>query len=215
MKEADLLPWFLHKQRFRERFLLASGDPVRPLPALIAAVCLWGCLLLHSDEAAACTPMYLSQAVTQLWHAPIGVQLIQTHALLAVYFYHTGRVHDGRYYTGAAAALALQCGLHQVRSGQPPPVVAPGVRTVGLGLPPPEDAVEEGERINAFWTVYAQDRVWAVALGVPVIINDVADSQMQVDTPWPLDMVQYELVRGLCPPRRGHSHSRMYITEHT
>jgi hypothetical protein len=125
------------------------------------------------------------------------VQLIQTHALLAVYFYHTGRVYDGRYHTGAAAALALQCGLHQMRSEQPPaPVATPGVRALGLGLPPPEDAVEEGERINAFWTVYAQDHVWAVVLGVSAIISDAhGDSRMQVDTPWPLDMAQYECVR--------------------
>jgi hypothetical protein len=205
MKEADLLPWFLHKQRFREHFLLASGKPVRPLPALIAAVCLWGCLFLHSDEAAVCAPMYLAQALIQLGHAPIDVQRIQTHALLAVYYYHTGRTHDGRYHTGAAAALALQCGLHQVRSAQSPPVAASGVRAVGLGLLPPEDAVEEGERINAFWTVYAQDRMWAVALGVSVILSDVPNSQLQVDTPWPLDMVQYERVRSLYLPRRRHS----------
>jgi hypothetical protein len=141
--------------------------------------------------------MYLTQALTQLGHAPVGVQLIQTHVLLAVYFYHTGRAHDGRCHTGAAAALALQCGLHQVRSGQPSLVAAPGVRAVGLGLPPPKDAIDEGERINSFWVVFAQDHVWAVVLSVPVIINDVPDGRMQIDTPWPLDMIQYEHVREL------------------
>lgn len=65
---------------------------------------------------------------------------------------------------------------------------------ITVALPEPRDQIEEGERINAFWVSFAQDRVWAVVLGVPTAIFDV-DGVTQIDTPWPLDMDVYERVR--------------------
>ena len=65
---------------------------------------------------------------------------------------------------------------------------------ISVVLPEPRDQIEEGERINAFWMSFAQDRVWAVVLGVPTSIFDV-DGVTQIDTPWPLEMEVYERVR--------------------
>ena len=65
---------------------------------------------------------------------------------------------------------------------------------ISVVLPEPQDQVEEGERINGFWTSYWMSRVWAVVLGVPSPVFDV-DGATQIDTPWPLDMEVYERVR--------------------
>jgi hypothetical protein len=51
--------------------------------------------------------------------------------------------------------------------------------------------VEEGERIQAFWTVFTLERVWGFALGTPPRVRS-GDGGVSIEAPWPLDMVQYE-----------------------
>ena len=101
------------------------------------------------------------------------VQVIQAHVLLSTYLYHVGRFVEGSVHTDAAAALAVHCHLHKLRSAQPTPPRATYMDPISVVLPEPRDQIEEGERINAFWMSFAQDRVWAVVLGVPTAIFDV------------------------------------------
>ena len=58
----------------------------------------------------------------------------------------------------------------------------------------PRDATEEGERINAFWTVFVLDRCWSVWMQSPSVLIDETSASTQVDTPWPLDLIGYEQV---------------------
>ena len=56
-----------------------------------------------------------------------------------------------------------------------------------------EDAIEEGERISALWSTFALSRLLAVALDPPDAICGVFDVPgVQIDTPWPLIMKEYE-----------------------
>jgi hypothetical protein len=59
------------------------------------------------------------------------------------------------------------------------------------------DAVDEGEIINAFWATYIIDKKWATALNVPSVFPNESTDAGRVETPWPLDMAQYETVRNL------------------
>ncbi|EKM53301.1 uncharacterized protein PHACADRAFT_175699 [Phanerochaete carnosa HHB-10118-sp] len=54
------------------------------------------------------------------------------------------------------------------------------------------DAVEQGERVDAFWAVYVLDKCWSVALESPSAISDSSTSGTRISTPWPLSIAQYE-----------------------
>ncbi|KAI0028440.1 hypothetical protein K488DRAFT_27143, partial [Vararia minispora EC-137] len=192
------LPWFLHQARFRERLALPSGSFGRPISALLSITYLWGIKFASTDVWATYEPGFLSQALSDIGHALAGqpshhiVQVIQAHVLLATYLYHVGRFLEGRHHTDAAASLAIHCRLHKIRSAQPTRTHVSYMDPVEIALPEPRDQIEEGERINAFWTAFEQDRVWAVVLGVPTVIFDVDGAGTQIDTPWPLEMEVYE-----------------------
>ncbi|KAJ7787787.1 hypothetical protein B0H14DRAFT_2951725, partial [Mycena olivaceomarginata] len=65
---------------------------------------------------------------------------------------------------------------------------------------PPADALEEGERIRAFWTVACLQSTLNISSGT------------DIDTPWPLEMYDYAL--GALPPAyRGQETLRTFFTE--
>ncbi|GAW02015.1 protein [Lentinula edodes] len=57
-------------------------------------------------------------------------------------------------------------------------------------LAPPRDPIEEGELINAFWTVLTLDSFWNTVHGTPSSIPYTSPS-VRIDTPWPLIMEEY------------------------
>jgi len=61
----------------------------------------------------------------------------------------------------------------------------------------PRDDIEEGERINGFWTACSLLKNLAVALDPPSNSCVVFEGfgMDNIDTPWPLDMESYEAVR--------------------
>ncbi len=139
--------------------------------------------------------------------APVVMDTIQAAVLLSRYFFSIGRLHEASYYSNAAASLTIQSGLHQINSSlaiaisqqQQVPAFAglSAVYSSALRLPPPQDGIELGERINLFWQVFVLDRLLSVALRrSPTIIDD--DSvETRIDTPWPEDVEEYEHVSGL------------------
>lgn len=58
-------------------------------------------------------------------------------------------------------------------------------------LPSAADAVDEGERINAFWTVLIVNNYWVASHGSP----SAMPCDVPVDTPWPLEMSEYTIAR--------------------
>ena len=68
-----------------------------------------------------------------------------------------------------------------------------GGREAYLG--PPRDSVEEGERIGAFWMVFSVQRCLTVALGTSsASFGALEDPDIQIDTPWPLEIEEYDRV---------------------
>jgi len=62
-------------------------------------------------------------------------------------------------------------------------------------MPTPRDPVEEGERILGLWTVLTMDKIWSVALEYsPNFEHSTNALATRVDTPWPLEMEDFEQV---------------------
>lgn len=158
---------------------------------------LWGIRLSRNESLRIHEPGFLSRATqsmsTVLAHAPHNiVHVIQAEVLLSTYFFSMSRLLEGKYHCSAAVSLALSCRLNKIRSAQ----VSPDIDYAQVfNMKPPVDAIEEGERINAFWSVFVLDKSWAVALGTPPFIYDDGSAGGSIDTPWPLDFDSYEQVR--------------------
>ena len=194
------LGFFVHVHRLRHAIQLPFGDPRRAqlTPALLNAIYLWGAHLSTTPNIRAYESVFLDRVTSALSSSvrepsPAIVNLIQAEVLVSNYFFCTSRFLEGRYHCSAAVALTLSSRLTKVRSSADPgPALGsrnfPHARE--YTLPPPRDAVEEGERIRGFWFVYSLDKTWAVALGSPPHFN----GNSRVDTPWPLEMAQYEAV---------------------
>ncbi|KAE9397943.1 hypothetical protein BT96DRAFT_1020477 [Gymnopus androsaceus JB14] len=188
------LGFFLHEERFKNSLALnAEGE--RPTFALLNTSYLWGMLLSSSENHTGQDRILVSRALQSSAHAlsenhPQKVlQCIQSEVLLANYFYFAGRILEGNYHSTAAASLVLSGGTHKIRTSSPD---ASGYLNLNP-LAEPRDAIEEGERINAFWTVLTLDAFWNTVHGVPSSIP-YTTPMARVDTPWPRTMEEYTQV---------------------
>lgn len=125
---------------------------------------------------------------------------MQAEVLVAQYFFTHGRILEGRYHANAAVSLAVSYGFHRISllsyTTSSPPSQSAVPSSLGLlaqVFPPARSCIELGERINVFWSVYNIDRCWSV-VGNPCIMSDDPAHGTQIDTPWPLDMQEYEMV---------------------
>ncbi|KAG7451498.1 uncharacterized protein BT62DRAFT_927209 [Guyanagaster necrorhizus] len=176
--------FFLNVGRFTNTIMNADEFGwERPSLALLQAVYLWGVHLSASPEISAFEPYFLSTAVRHTsealstTHTHKIIHRIQAEALLAQYFFLNARMLEGKYHTSAAVSLLFGAGFHKIRSTE-------GGST--SNLPPLTDLVEEGERINGFWTVLILNNCWTTLES-----NIVYES---IDTPWPLEMQSYSQI---------------------
>lgn len=187
--------FFLNLARFRTSMFqpFPPGHPARPAPALIFAVYLWSIRISpdpanrNAEEAYA--QRAIQEAATTLSgnHPQKEIQSIQAEVLLATYFFSLGRFLEGKYHVANAVSTALSTGLHKIRSSENIAVASP--------LPPAQDPTEEGERIIAAWTVFNLDKAWAVALdSEPNVQFSNHSVGAKIDTPWPLEMEEFEQV---------------------
>ncbi|KZT68936.1 hypothetical protein DAEQUDRAFT_765942 [Daedalea quercina L-15889] len=205
LPHANQVGFFLHHGRFREHALVPAADTrqARLSPALLNAVYLWGVHFSGNASMIAHEPVFLQRAVQAVSSALVRVPpyniiySIQAEVLLAHYFFAANRSLEGRYHSNAAVALSLSCRLNKLRSSNNMPN-PPGVLNVDLA--PPADALEEGERINAFWCVFILDKSWSVRAGSPSHFNGSPGAQ--VDIPWPLQIEDYAQ-RGIPPTLRS------------
>jgi len=202
---ATQLGLFLNIQRFQASFLLNQpiGHSSRPAPALISSTYLWAIRLSHDPNVKSHEQTFLTRATQDAATALSGnhpekiMHAIQAEVLLATYFFASGRFFEGKYHVTTAVSMVFSAGLHKIRSAVPPPQQGP--RSVGdARLPPLRDSTEEGERILALWTVLDLDKQWAVALEhTPNYEYSQHPMATKVDTPWPLEMEEFEQV-GVC-----------------
>ncbi|KAJ7814691.1 Zn(2)-Cys(6) binuclear cluster domain-containing protein [Mycena olivaceomarginata] len=195
--------FFLDCSRFRNSALLPFqiGNHARPTPALLSAVYLWGLRLSGQPNLMTQEPAFLARALKLTskglsdTHPQRVMHTLQAEVLLSYFFFASGRSLEGKYHTAGAVSLSLSSSLHLIRSEN---------QSSARILHPPADAVEEGERIQAWWTVKILDGCWAVGLcETPGFAN--RDSLAMVDTPWPLESDDY--ARGLLSPNTRFSHT--------
>ncbi|KAF9015955.1 hypothetical protein BDZ89DRAFT_1141812 [Hymenopellis radicata] len=204
---ASELGFFLNTARFRTAALGAHplGNHTRPVPALLTAAYLWGIHFSATPSLIAHQGAFLSRALTQVVMSLSGshpgrvMQTIQAEVLLSHYFLAYGRFLEGRYHISTALSIGMGAGLSKIRSRTPQSVPI-------TALPAPLDAVEEGERVYACWTVLSLDKSWGVALAsgpnVPCPTNHESG---HLDTPWPLEEEDYE--KGGYPTNMRSSHT--------
>ncbi|KAJ6614097.1 hypothetical protein B0H10DRAFT_2221568 [Mycena sp. CBHHK59/15] len=115
--------------------------------------------------------------------------------LLSSYFFANKRFLEAQLHANGAATLAVGYKLHKIRSTRPDsPTGLDGSPILEIYLPPPQDAVEEGERIRGFWVVACLQSKLNLAMSCASSINSslLEFAGSDIDTPWPMEMSDYE-----------------------
>ncbi|KAL0568833.1 hypothetical protein V5O48_013136 [Marasmius crinis-equi] len=174
--------FFLDGARFQSN---SEGD--QPSPALESAIYLMGSYLSYHQELSSLQKDLLNHALLDATqglsvnHPHKVLHTVQAEVLIAQYLLLNGRVLEGKYHLSTAVSIVLGAGFHKIRSGQ-----QQAIPRSGMVLPPPRDAREEVERVNALWTVLVLNHCWTAADGGESNISyDMPESR--VDAPWPLD----------------------------
>ncbi|KAI0800333.1 hypothetical protein C8Q74DRAFT_406268 [Fomes fomentarius] len=192
-KNATEFGFFLHIHRFLDA--LSAGNSQR-LQVLLNVICLLGAKLSNNPQVRAQEPRYLERALqgitttTALPDDPSSaIYVMQAEVLLANYFFMNNRQLEGVYHTTAAVSIAVAARLNMIRSSRRSRTAAD---TTTYHLPTPVDLIEEGERINGFWTVFVLDCCWSIATGSPPRFSDDESTGTQIDVPWPKDLTSYQ-----------------------
>lgn len=208
--------FFLHPPMFRASTLLQLpfGHISRPSPALLSVVYLWGVHLSQSEALLMEEHAFLTRALQHTATDLLGahpkrlMHTLQAEILLATYFFRTGRFIEAKSHIGAAISLALGVQLHKIRSSNYPAPSTLGLHSDSpVVLSSPADYLEEGERINGFWTVFMIHKMMSVAHELPTSVCGALEAPgIQIDTPWPLDIASYKDVSSTI--------SRVWVSDH-
>ncbi|KAL5483123.1 hypothetical protein ACEPAI_8352 [Sanghuangporus weigelae] len=199
LSQARRLHFVLHASRLLHDLNRHVHDPLRPHESLTSSIALWALRIMGPNaeyDAHESHLLNVSRDSLSAGHSSaVGrhrTQAIQAEILLALYLFNDARVMEGRYHLVAAGTGVLACGLHRISDHLQNPTSPISLSGLGVGeilvLDPPQDAIELGERINLFWSVYALDRCWSVALGSAPVIPDHPISGTAVHSPMPLHL---------------------------
>ncbi|KAJ6565890.1 hypothetical protein DFH09DRAFT_1363659 [Mycena vulgaris] len=188
LHNATCFGFFLDAQAFHDAVTSPNGRNLPPV--LLNVMFLWGVHLSQDARITVYESAFLAHALRSTAGSLTGshprtvLHSVQASVLLAYYFIRNARFLEGKYHTSAAVSIVVSAGLHRIRGvygGAPPTAEA---------LPPPTDPLEEGERINAFWSVLTLNNCWAGMDGSPSNIAYGAGG-VKIDTPWPLETRNY------------------------
>ncbi|KAJ7866009.1 hypothetical protein B0H14DRAFT_2573565 [Mycena olivaceomarginata] len=163
LHNAACLGFFLDTQVFHDAVTSSNGCTLPPV--LLNVMYLWGVHLSNDARITVYEPAFLAHALRSTagslagTHPRTVLHSAQASVLLAYYFLRNARALKGRYHINAAVATILNAGLHLIRGRSRPPTAE--------ALPPPGDAVEEGERIGEFWSVLTLNNVFTSSDGAP------------------------------------------------
>ncbi|KAJ7117972.1 hypothetical protein C8R43DRAFT_98574 [Mycena crocata] len=223
LPHATQFGFFLHLGHFRNSALLPLhfGDARRPSPALLSVSYLWGVHLSLSQPLSSSEPLFLKRAQqhisteistsnnpTHLLHT------IQAQVLLSTYMFRNKRFLEAEFHANGAATLVIGYQLHKIRSARPSPPPLLGVPVLLEVYPnPPQNAVEEGERIRGFWAVACLQSSLNIALSAASINFSILESSSaEIDTPWPMELADYEA--GMLPPAyQGQDTIKRFLTD--
>ncbi|KAJ7186098.1 hypothetical protein C8R46DRAFT_390021 [Mycena filopes] len=190
-KFADSAYFFLDALAFQQSALLPLpfGHHSRPSPALLITVYLWASVLSPSALDHPYTPATflfcaldnIANDVGRMARNPqLVVETIQAEILLSVYYLHTASPLQGHHRVSAAAAIALEFGLHLVRSPRHEQLPPYSIRTLPLT---PSRLFSPGQETvlrDAFWATVIINNHWAVLGVVPSIISP----EISTDSAW-------------------------------
>ncbi|CAK5271706.1 unnamed protein product [Mycena citricolor] len=212
LHNASCFGFFLDAQTFHDAITSPSAQDLPQI--LLNVMYLWGVHLSNDPRITAYEPAFLAHALKSTAsglsgaHPRTVVYSIQASVLLAVYFFRTARRLEARYHTSVAIATALSAGLNRIRG-----------RAAQGGLALGEvGALEEGERISAFWSAVALGGCWAGcgAMEPNVVLFKFSPSSgaaaLIVDTPWPLEPGDYMQNQHLLPAQNADTVPR-FLTE--
>ncbi|KAK7057060.1 hypothetical protein R3P38DRAFT_2839165 [Favolaschia claudopus] len=151
-------------------FFLSWGrltQPAHKSSALFNALYMWGAHLSSDRQRELDFKQMPLQTVDAELTPETFIHTIQTQVLLAYYSFRTGHFLEARAHTATAVALTLGAGLHVIRSLNHPDAPIVKIQEENdqeTWLQASADLVEEGERINGFWTVYMLQKNLTVAL---------------------------------------------------
>ncbi|KAK7059371.1 hypothetical protein R3P38DRAFT_2836062 [Favolaschia claudopus] len=170
-------------------------QPAHKSSALFNALYMWGAHLSSDRQRELDFKQITLQTVDAELTPETFIHTIQTQVLLAYYSFRTGHFLEARAHTATAVALTLGAGLHVIRSLNHPDAPIVKIQEENdqeTRLQASADLVEEGERINGFWTVYMLQKNLTVALEPRSRVCGVFETAgMPIDTPWPLEMKDY------------------------
>lgn len=135
---------------------------------------------------------YLDLAIQQISHDTSStatkpkhrLHVIQAEIILSYYFFANKRDMEGGYHASSAYSLGVASGIQKMRTRNPP----------GSTLPPVTDDIEEGERVNACWSIFTLDNAWAGILGYNPNFTSPMVGGMLLTTPMPREIEEYETV---------------------
>ncbi|KAJ7082019.1 hypothetical protein B0H15DRAFT_442986 [Mycena belliarum] len=186
LHNAGCFGFFIDTQAFHDAVTSPTG---RSLPSVLLNVMhLWGVHLSEDERITVYEPAFLAHALRSTASSLSGshprtvLHSVQASVLLAYYFMRNGRFLEGKYHTNAAVSIVVSAGLHRIRGSAASPTAEV--------LPAPTGPLEEGERINAFWTVLTLNNCWAGMDGSPSSIA-YGPGGLKIDTPWPLELRHY------------------------
>ncbi|KAJ3712331.1 Zn(2)-Cys(6) binuclear cluster domain-containing protein [Lentinula guzmanii] len=202
LPHAQSFGFFLDIPRFCQSAALALplGHHDRPFPGLLSTLYLLGSFLSQPspdlDTALCRALLHVANALSSP-HPMHILHGIQAEILLAVYFFHTGRLMEGKYHINSAVSLTLSSGYHKLGSGistQPemssPSESVPVVRR--------DDTILEEEKVQAFWMTFTLANCWGVVGGsMPNMVFECHGEL--IDTPWPRNDAGLEGSLGLIP----------------
>lgn len=181
------LGFFLDKSRFAVLVTRgdSSGSHSRPCPALLYATYLWGdhfrrvCDVAQQRTFESRALRHCTLDLASSTHPDRILHLIQANVLLAYYYLHNARLPEAVYFATGAATLVTSSGLHQSSASK---------------LPMPRDKVEAGERIDAFWNVFALTRTLAILARStsPSLCTLLEVLGCDADVPWPSESASNE-----------------------
>ncbi|KAF5377366.1 hypothetical protein D9757_008016 [Collybiopsis confluens] len=169
------------------------SDLSRPSDALTAAMVLLGFHLSPSSNNTFLREIYLSRAVNAVSlglseHHPSRVlHTLQASVLVAHYFFLQNRALEGLWHLNNAMSLIFSSQMHRIRSSQSYDHSQDSTNANTSILQHPRSSVEEGERINALWTVLGLNCLWCAVEGTSSTFAVYTSGQGRVDAPWPLE----------------------------
>ncbi|KAJ4477142.1 hypothetical protein J3R30DRAFT_170644 [Lentinula aciculospora] len=214
---ASHLSFFLNGRNLVNMFSNPRSEfAERPTIALSSSMVLIGAYFRHHvsqnpNITSELVEGYLSKAIQTTSvglsesHPHQILHTIQSHILIAQYFFLLRRALEGKWHLNKAVSLVLSARMHRIRSSLVlQNVPATSAIHATTWLPAAQNTSEEVEQINAMWNVLAMNCLWSAMEGVPASIAYTTD-QGRVDTPWPLDTDNYS--NATFPPNLQSSHT--------